>query len=47
MKMSMQHKWIDTRKGKPKCSEKTLSQGHFVHHNSHIDWPGIESGSQR
>jgi hypothetical protein len=28
--------------GKPKNSEKTLSQHHFVHNKSHMDWPGCE-----
>jgi hypothetical protein len=30
--------------GKPKYSGKTLSQCHFVHHKSHMDWPGTEPG---
>jgi hypothetical protein len=30
-------RWIDDVKGKPKNSEKILSQCHFVHHKSHVD----------
>jgi hypothetical protein len=33
--------------GKPKYSEKTLSQYHFVHHKSDMDRPGIEHGPPR
>jgi hypothetical protein len=49
--------WFDYRHGapvewnckrvKPKYSGKKLSQCHFVHHKSHMDWPGIETGPPR
>lgn len=28
--------------GIPQCAEKNLSQSHFLHYKSHVDWPGIE-----
>jgi hypothetical protein len=34
-------------RGKPKNSQKNLSQCHFVHHKSHMDWAGREPGPPR
>jgi hypothetical protein len=31
--------WNNTDRGKPEYAEKHLSQSHFVHHKSHMDWP--------
>jgi hypothetical protein len=45
--MSMEYSWKDNEMGKPKYLEKNLLQGHFVHHKSHKDWPGTESGPLR
>jgi hypothetical protein len=40
----MEHRWNEIAKGKPKQSEKNLSQCHFVHNKSHMDRAGIEPG---
>jgi hypothetical protein len=40
----MEHLWDDDERGKPKYFEKNLSQRHFVHHKSKIDWLGLEPG---
>ena len=45
VKMSMEHWWNDTDRGKPKYSEKNLSQWHLVQHTSHMYEPGMESGT--
>jgi hypothetical protein len=34
-------RWNDTDRGKLKNLEKNLSQCHFVHNKSHMDWPAL------
>jgi hypothetical protein len=38
----MEHRWNGIDRVKPKYSGENLSQCHFVHHKSHMDWAGIE-----
>jgi hypothetical protein len=33
----VEHRWNEIDRGKPKYSEKNLSQFHFIHRNSHMD----------
>jgi hypothetical protein len=33
----MEHRWNEIERGKPKYSEKNLSQCQFVYHKSHMD----------
>jgi hypothetical protein len=37
----MEHWWNEIDRGKPKYSGKNLSQCHFVHYKSHMDYPGL------
>jgi hypothetical protein len=35
-------RWNNTDRGNRKNSDRTLSQCHFIHHKSHMDWAGRE-----
>jgi hypothetical protein len=37
-------RWKGIDRGKPKNSERNLSQCHFVHDKSNMDWPGCQLG---
>jgi hypothetical protein len=41
--INMKHCWNDTDREKPMYSEKNLSQRHFIHNKSHMDWVGMFS----
>jgi hypothetical protein len=40
----MENLWNDTDRGKLTNLEKILSQCHSDHHETHTDWPEIETG---
>jgi hypothetical protein len=40
----MEHQWNEIDRGKPKYSEKNLSQCHFIHHNPTWTDPGSNLG---
>jgi hypothetical protein len=40
--VSVGHWWNGADREQPRYWEKTLSQCHFLHHKSHMDWLGIE-----
>ena len=43
MKMCVEHWWNYNDRGKPNYLDRDLSQVHFVHHKSHMEWPHIET----
>jgi len=43
----MEQWWKDIDRGWPNCSGEKLFQRHSIHQKSHMEWPGIESGSRR
>jgi hypothetical protein len=43
----MEHRWNEIDRGKPKYSERNMSQCHFIHHKSHMDRHGMEPGPPR
>jgi len=45
--MGTEPRWNYTDREKLTNSEKNLSQWHFVHHKSLMDWPGHKPGPSR
>ena len=45
VKMSIEHWWSDTDRGKQKYWEKNLCRCLFIHHKSDVDWPAMEHGT--
>lgn len=41
-RVNMEQQWNDSDRGKPKDLGINVSQGHSVHHKSHVDCPGRE-----
>jgi hypothetical protein len=41
----MKQWWVGTDRGKSNYAKINLSEGHLIHHRSHMDCPGIEKGS--
>jgi hypothetical protein len=42
--VNIEQRWNDIDRGKPKDSEKNLSQCHFVYHKSHMDRQAASAG---
>jgi len=40
--MSVEYRWNDADRRKPKYTENNLSQCHFAHNKPHMDWIVIE-----
>jgi len=39
------HRWKNADNGKLTYSKEILSHCHFIHHETYMDWPGIEPGT--